>query len=461
MISEHLAGGDCLNVGCVPSKALLHCARLARQVRAGVSEGLLVGMGDEPHAAARLDFAKVMSRMRRLRAQIAPADSHEATVAAGADVFQGRGRFVGPNTIEVNGRALRFKCAVIATGGRASVPAGVEGLAEAPYLTNATLFNLTTLPPRLVVLGAGAVGLEMAQAFACFGSTVTVLARSTPLSGETEAAGAAVRDSLTADGVRFVCNARVTSVHTLGVSSDGELPLMRVTCSSPDDGGAPLVLECEALLVATGRTPNVDGLGLEAAGVRYTTERGVEIDDLAATSNPRVYAVGDCAAGVPRFTHMSGEMAKLVVQNALFDDKWRLSTFVVPRCVYTDPEVACVGMSRPEADSKGLAVDAYTTALAHNDRAILDGDASGGGFVEVLCKKGTDTIVGATAVAPHAGDMISELTLAMKAGIGLEAVGRVIHPYPTASEAVMGCGLGYVRAHWAKMSGLKRKEADR
>jgi len=214
--------------------------------------------------------------------------------------------------------------------------------------------------------------------------------------------------------------------------------------------------------VATGRTPNVHGLGLEAAGVRYTSEHGIEIDDLAATSNPHVYAVGDCAAGVPRFTHMAGEMAKLVVQNAVFGDEWRVSSLVVPRCVYTSPEVAGVGMSRTEADAQGVAVDAYTASLAHNDRAILDGEAGGGGFVEVLCKKGTDTIVGATAVAPHAGEMISELTLAIKARIGLEAIGRVIHPYPTASEAVMGCGLGYVRAHWAMLpvSGVKRKAAD-
>ena len=171
MISEHLAGGDCLNVGCVPSKALLHCARVAREARQAMAEGFLVGgIGTTPNLS--VDFGAVMARMRRLRAKIAPADSHEGTAGAGADVYQGRGRFVGPNAVEVNGQTLHFKKAVIATGGRAAVPLATPGLAEAPYVTNATLYNLTVLPPRMVVLGAGVVAMEMAQAFAAFGSQV-------------------------------------------------------------------------------------------------------------------------------------------------------------------------------------------------------------------------------------------------------------------------------------------------
>lgn len=338
MISEHLAGGDCLNVGCVPSKALLHCARVVREARAAHEEGLFEG--DAP--APSLDFGAVMARMRRLRAQIAPADSHEATVGAGADVYQGRGRFVGPNAIEVNGKTLRFKVAVVATGGRAAVPP-IPGLATAPYLTNATIFNLTSLPRRLVVLGAGAVGLEMAQAFRAFGSEVTVIVRSARvLSKESVETSDALRDVLSSDGVRFLFESTVQSVKTLRDASDSAATANAnaSTAASKLDAGSSLIelvvqqaggtstltLKCNALLVATGRVPNVTDLGLGEAGVSYKEAEGIEIDDFGRTTNPSVYAIGDCAAGVPRFTHVAGEMAKLVVQNALFGDSWRVSS---------------------------------------------------------------------------------------------------------------------------------------
>ena len=455
MISEHLAGGDCLNVGCVPSKALLHCARVAREAQAAVREGLLVGSA-EP---LRLDFAAVMARMRRLRAQIAPADSHEATVAAGAHVYQGRGVFVGPNSVEINGKTLRFKKAVVATGGRALVPP-IPGLVDVPYLTNSTLFNLTTLPKRLVVLGAGAVGLEMAQAFQCFGSAVTVLVRSERvLSKESEETSEAVQRALVADGVKFIANARVSHVATKSASGGEPVIHVSYTQACGPAGSRSLELECDALLVATGRAPNVVGLGLEAAGVDFTAADGIAVNDLGATSNPSVYAVGDCVAGVPRFTHMSGEMAKLVVQNALFADSWAISSLVVPRCVYTEPEAASVGMTPQEAKEQGVAIDRYTASLQGNDRAILEGRAAEGGFAEVYTRQGTETIVGAAIVAPHAGDMINEVTLAMQAGVGLATVARVIHPYPTMAEAVMGCGLGYIRKHWQKLEPSKKRKA--
>ena len=460
MISEHLAGGDCLNVGCVPSKALLHCSRVAREMKAAHFEGLFGKNATLPS----LDFGAVMARMRRLRAQIAPADSHDATVATGADVYQGRGRFVGPDRVEVNGKILRFKKAVVATGGRAAVPP-IPGLASAPYLTNATLYNLTALPPRLVVIGSGAVGLEMAQAFSVFGSKVTVLVRSGRiLSKECEATSEALQKALTADGVTFVFEAEVEAVRTLAQGSSvggsaAALPLLSVTVRQ--GGGAPEQLECEALLVATGRVPNVADLGLEDAGIKFTADQGIRIDDLGATSNPHVFAIGDCAAGVPRFTHVAGEMAKLAVQNALFGDAWRVSSLCVPRCVYTEPEAAAVGLTPSDAASQGLAIDRYTTSLAHNDRAILEGVAASGDgcFVELYCREGTETIVGAAIVAPHAGDLISEVTLAMQTGTGLATLARVIHPYPTLGEGVMGCGLAYIRKHWQTMPAQKKRKA--
>ena len=362
MISEHLAGGDCLNVGCVPSKALLHCARVARDARQALREGYLRTGGQ-----LEVDFGAVMCRMRRLRAKIAPADGHEGSCAAGADVYQGRGRFVGPDAIEVNGKRLTFRRAVIATGGRAAVPA-VPGLAEAPYTTNATLFNLTALPPRVVVLGAGAVACEMAQALATFGAEVTVVGQSPwVLSREEPAARDAARAALEADGVTLLLAHSLVRVETLRRGGGGDaaaaadsaaacapadFPLIRVLAAGPD-GGGERPLECELLLVAAGREPNVSGLGLEAAGITVDEASGgaggVVIDDLGATSNPNVYAVGDCAKGVPHFTHTSGEMAKLVVQNALFGDSWRVSSLLVPRCTYTDPEVAVPGRHTPAA----------------------------------------------------------------------------------------------------------------
>ena len=470
MISEHLAGGDCLNVGCVPSKALLHCARVAREARSAVQEGFLIG-GAEP---LRVDFAAVMKRMRSLRAKISAADSHTATVAAGADVYQGRGRFVGPHSIMVNGRTLHFKKAVVATGGRALVP-DIPGLAEAPYMTNGTLFNLTALPKHLVVFGAGAVGLEMAQAFAAFGSSVTVLVRSSRvLSRESEEMAEAVQRALVADGVQFVNKVRVDQVLTHAVGgaggttgeahdgdSDHQLPSLEVKFTQDCGPGCARCYSftCDALLVATGRVPNVTDLGLGEAGIQFHPEEGIQVNDLGATSNADVFAVGDCVAGMPRFTHVAGEMAKLVVQNALFGDAWKLSKLLVPRCVYTDPEAASVGLTPEQAAVQGVPIDRYATQLEHNDRAILEDQAGAHGFVEIYCKKDTETIVGAAMVAPHAGDLISEVTLAMQSGAGLATLARVIHPYPTHAEAIMGCGLGYIRKHWQKLPPQPSKRA--
>ena len=270
-------------------------------------------------------------------------------------------------------------------------------------------------------------------------------------------------------GGSALCAALGSAVGAAGSSSD--LPLMAVRVrhgASVAEGGQQgagsgggggggsaaveeVELECEALLVATGRVPNVHGLGLEVAGVEYSASDGIKVDDLCATTNKAIYAVGDCVAGVPRFTHMSGEMAKMCVQNALFGDAWRLSSLVVPRCVYTEPEVAAVGLSPQEARRQQLAVDTYTASLAHNDRAIVEGHAARGGFVEVLCREGTDTIVGATVVSAHAGEIVNEITLAMQEGVGLERVARVIHPYPTTAEGVQQAALGYIRKNWSKL----------
>mmetsp|Transcript_22717 Transcript_22717/g.43152 ORF Transcript_22717/g.43152 Transcript_22717/m.43152 type:complete len:579 (-) Transcript_22717:18-1754(-) len=448
MISAHLAGGDCLNVGCVPSKALLRAAKSIAEVKRCAEFGVVL----PDNGSFQVDFGKIMQRLREKRTQIAPADGHTGTAGVGAHVFQGFGKFTGPNTIDVGGTTLKFKKAVIATGGRPMIPP-VPGLDQAPYSTNEILFNLQVLPPRMVVLGAGVIALEMAQCFALFGSKVTVLQRTSRLFeskyGDQEAAEL-LQKELEKSGVTFLSGStkQVTTLKERSAEDLSELPLMRVTVETTSEGIVDL--ECECLLVATGRAPNVEKLNLEAAGVAYKVGKGVEVNDLAQSSNSNVYAVGDCVASVPRLTHMSGEMAKLVVQNALFGDDWKLSSLVVPAVAYTEPEYATAGIySQAMAEQQGLAVDTYRAGLEHNDRGILE--SSNVGFCKIFCKKDTDEIVGCTIVAERAGEMINEVTLAIKNNIGLRAIGRNIHAYPTTGEAVMGCGIAYINKSWARL----------
>lgn len=470
MISAELAGGDCLNIGCVPSKSLLRCARMVREARRAAEVnnefGVRLMAGNMEATRVEVDFPRVMERMRKLRAEIAPVDGHARGHALGTQTFQGRGVFVSEDEVEVveAGKSLgdtanprlKFRNAVLATGGSALVPEDVKGLRDAPYTTNANLFNLRTLPPRMVILGAGVVALEMAQAFSSFGSQVTVLARSSVLSQADPAAGSTIQTALEEEGVKFLTGATVEEVITLRMSESigEELPLMKLTVScdnrsEKDAGGAAtciIDLECECLLVATGRSANVRNMGLEAANVDYHPKRGVLVDNYSrSTTNSKVYAVGDCVSGMPRLTHVSGEMAKVVVQNALFGGEWTLSSLVIPSTMYTEPEYAVVGdvMGAPDK------VDVYTAELAHNDRAILDGDRTG--FIKVVCQKGTGIIIGCTVVASRAGEIINEASLAIKHGIGLEGIGRNIHSYPTTGESLMGCGLQFINSKWERM----------
>jgi len=437
MISEHLAGGDCLNSGCVPSKALIRSARAVAQIRKASEVGIDV-IGE-----VKVDFGKIMARLRQKRAAIAPADGHPGTEATGAHVYQGRGRLTGPNTLEVNGQTLKFKNCVLCTGGRPMVPKGIPGLADAPYTTNESLFNLQELPPRMVVLGAGVVALEMAQAFSLLGTKVTVINRSSRLfesrGGDPEAASI-LQAELEKDGVTFLSSSKIEKVETLKEENKEGFPLMRVTVGGND-------MDCECLLVAAGRMANVEDCGLEAGGVEYEVGKGVLVDDYArSVSNPSVFAIGDCCAGVPRLTHVAGEMAKLAVQNGLANDDWKVSSLVIPAVAYTEPELATVGISSEEqAKQKGIECEVYRTGLEHNDRALLEN--SNVGFVKIVVKKGTDEILGATIVAERAGEMVNEVTLAMKNNLGLYAIGRNIHSYPTTGEAVMGCGLQYINKH--------------
>ena len=425
LIERHLMGGDCLNVGCVPSKALIRSARAAKDARDGERFGVKL------NGSVEVDFPAVMERLRKLRAQISPADSAQRFRDLGVDVFLGSGRFVDGNTIEVDGRKLSFAKAVIATGARAVSP-DIRGLADAGYLTNESVFNLTSLPRRLAVIGGGPIGCELAQAFALLGSQVTLMHnKGHVLDREDPDAAAIVQDELQRDGVQLVLDARLQQVNR---SEAGRTLLVQ-------RNGASESFEVDEILVGAGRAPNVQGLNLEGVGVRFDERKGVQVDDHLQTANPNIFAAGDVCMSW-KFTHAADFAARIVIQNALFSvaglGRKRLSALTMPWCTYTDPEIAHVGLYPREAEERGLAIDTWTQPFAHVDRAITEGEENG--LVKVHTVKGKDGIVGATIVARHAGEMISEISTAMAAGLGLGKLASVIHPYPTQAEAIRKCG---------------------
>ncbi|MCL4179694.1 MAG: mercuric reductase [Verrucomicrobia bacterium] len=448
LIEKRLMGGDCLNVGCVPSKAIIRSARAAAAVRdagefgvhlsspAGSSTTLAPSDGEREGvrgngAGVSVDFAKVMERMRRLRAGISPHDSARRFTELGVDVFLGAGRFTGPDTVEVGGQSLRFAKAVIATGVHAAAPP-IPGLDQVPYLTNETLFSLTELPRRFGIIGAGPIGCEMAQSFARFGSEVYLVeATHGILPREDQEAAAIVRGAMERDGVRLLCCGKNVSV----TKDPGGIRL------KAESHGKGYDLVVDQLLVAAGRAPNVEELGLETVGVEFD-KKGVKVNDRLQTTNHRIYACGDICSPY-QFTHAADFMARIVIQNALFKGRAKVSSLIIPWSTYTSPEIAHVGLYEREAKEQGIEVDTYTQEMSKVDRAILDDETAG--FVRVHVRKGTDDIVGATVVAAHAGDLIGELTLAMKGGLGLKTIGATIHPYPTQAEAIRKTGDLYNR----------------
>jgi pyruvate/2-oxoglutarate dehydrogenase complex dihydrolipoamide dehydrogenase (E3) component len=428
LVERHLLGGDCLNVGCVPSKALLRAARGWADARgAHDAFGAPAVQGDG-------DFAQVMARLRRLRAEIAPVDGAPRYASLGVDVFFGDARFTGAQQVDVDGRTLRFRRAIVATGARPALPP-IPGLAESGVLTNETVFSLTERPRRLVVIGAGPIGLEMAQAFARFGTAVTVInADARALPRDDADAAAVVQRALERDGVRFLHGARLTQVARIGGATS-----LAVTHNDQH-----LTIETDALLVAAGRTPNVDGLGLEAAGVTYTP-RGVTVTDRFRTSNPRVFAIGDVASPF-QFTHAADAQARLAVPNALFFGLGggKASSLVIPWTTYTSPEVAHVGQTGEALTAAGTPHDTITLPMHDNDRGILEGDTDG--FLTVHVAQGSDRILGATLVCEHAGDLIDDLVTAMRDGHGLGSLAKTIRPYPTRAAIIGRAADQYNRA---------------
>jgi pyruvate/2-oxoglutarate dehydrogenase complex dihydrolipoamide dehydrogenase (E3) component len=432
LVERKLMGGDCLNVGCVPSKGLIRAARAWHEARTAAAR-----FGG-PAAPGSGDFAAAIARMRELRAELSAVDSAARFRDLGVDVFIGRARFTGDTGISIRGdderdTAVQFRRAIVATGGRAAAPA-IDGLKETGFLTNETIFDLDTLPRRLLVIGGGPIGCELAQAFARFGSQVTILNAGAQLLPREDAdAAAIVERALVADGVEL--RQRVTIVAARREAESRTLVY--------EVGGKRMECSGDQILVAAGRAPNVDGLGLEEAGVRYD-QKGIDVDDRFRTSNRRVFAIGDCASKF-QFTHAADAQARRVVPNALFFGigGGKGSTLVMPWCTFTSPEVAHVGITEHEVAKAAGAVETITVPFASVDRAVLDGDTDG--YFRVHLARGSDRILGATLVSEHAGETISEVTAAMTNGIGLTGLGATIHPYPTHAEAIRKAADAYRR----------------
>ncbi len=426
LIERHLLGGDCLNYGCVPSKTLIRSSRLYAEMRNAASYGV------RPPDDIQVDFPMAMERMRRIRMRISRVDSAARLSADGIDVYFGMARFVSGDTVDVDGTRLRFKKAMIATGSRSMLPQ-IPGLAEAGYLTNETVFDLTALPPSLLVIGGGPLGCELAQAFARFGCR-TVIAHDEPhfLPKEERDAAQMVSEALARDGVEVHLNTTAVKVRL----ENGK------KCVDTVSSGVAATIQVDEILTGIGRVPAIGELNLEAAGVAFDAGAGICVDDFLRTTNRRIYAAGDVCLE-HQFTDTADASARIVVQNALFLGRRKVSALTIPWCTYTDPEIAHVGIYVRQARERGIPVKTFTVPMHDNDRAIADGEEEG--FVKIHVREGTDKILGATIVARHAGEMITGISLAMVAGLGLRTVAQVIHTYPTQAEAIRQAASAYTR----------------
>ncbi|MCA1904575.1 MAG: mercuric reductase [Cyanobacteria bacterium KgW148] len=420
LVEKHLMGGDCLNGGCVPSKSLIRSATIARAVRTSQEFGIVV-------PEFRIDFPAVMTRLRQIRAGISPHDSASRLTNLGVDVFFGKATFTDRDCVQVHGAILRGKRLVIATGARANIP-DIAGLKESDYLTNETIFNLTELPVRLAIIGGGPIGCEMAQAFARLGSQVFVFHKKDRLlDREEEAVSQVLSAQFKSEGINFFFQTQIDKIEL-----KDKTKVIHFSCQGNNQS-----LVVEQILIATGRCPNLEGLNLDRAGVAYN-DRGIVVNDYLQTSNPKIYACGDVCLDW-KFTHAADSAARIVIKNMLFSPlglgRSRLSSLVMPWVTFTDPEVAHVGIT-----GKGQCI---SIPLDRVDRAITDSHTPG--FIQIWYDHPRDRILGATIVAPHAGEMISEITLAIGAKLGLNTLATVIHAYPTLADGIKKAADSYRR----------------
>jgi pyruvate/2-oxoglutarate dehydrogenase complex dihydrolipoamide dehydrogenase (E3) component len=419
LIERNLMGGDCLNVGCVPSKTIIRSARTIGEIWRGRELGIGVDNID-------IDFGAVMARMRRIRADISHADSAARFASLGIDVFLGDGKFVSQDTITVNDRVLKFKKAVIATGTRAVMP-DIPGLKEAGYLTNETVFSLVERPQRLAIIGGGPIGCELAQTFRRLGCEVILLHRgSRLLSKEDPDASEILQQILIKEGVELLLDCQLQQVST---TESGKT----LTYTSKGRSGS---ISVDEILIGAGRKPNIENLNLTAAGVA-SDAKGVQVNDFLQTTNPKIFAAGDVCMKW-QFTHAADAAARIVIKNTLFSPfglgKTKLSSLVMPWVTYTDPEIAHVGMSIEDAQQAGIEFSTIKILMSTVDRAIADGETEG--FVKIIHRQGSDEILGATIVSSHAGESISHITTAMVNKLGLGKLSNTIQPYPTQADGI-------------------------
>jgi pyruvate/2-oxoglutarate dehydrogenase complex dihydrolipoamide dehydrogenase (E3) component len=417
LVERGRLGGDSLHYASVPSKTMIRTSRNYADMRGAANFG-----ADVPENIA-INFALAMDRVRRIRARISRANSASRLVDAGVDLFFGEARFHGPDVVDVGGARLRFKKAMIATGSRPK-PVIIPGLAECGFIHAEDGFKLTRLPPSILVIGGGPGGCEAAQMFARLGVR-TIIAMTEPLFLPKEERDAAhmVSDALARDGVEIHLNTRAAEVRI----EDGRKAIDLV-----NDGDRTTVT-VDGVFVGTGREPVVDGLDLDKAGIASSAEAGIKVDDFLQTTNRKVYAAGDVCLE-HKFTATACTSGRLVVRNALFPGRKRMSSQQIPWCTYTDPEIAHVGLYVKQARERDIRVKTFTVPMHDVDRAVVDGEE--GGFVKIHVRDGSDKILGATIVARHAGEMINEISLAMVAGIGLKKLAQVMRAYPTQAEAI-------------------------
>jgi pyruvate/2-oxoglutarate dehydrogenase complex dihydrolipoamide dehydrogenase (E3) component len=424
LVERGRLGGDCLNTGCVPSKAILRTARAIGELRRAEALGVRVSGVD-------IDVPAVMRRMRQRRAELAVNDSAQRLMGLGIQLFFGDAAFTGAREIAVGSQTLRFTRAVIATGSRPAVPP-IDGLSTVPYLTNETVFDLAERPTRLLVIGGGAIGCELSQAFARLGSRVTVFDQARRvLSNDDPDASFLLQRALFEDGVQLELGAVITHV-----SHAGGAPIVHFR-RAPD--GPQEQLAGDRLLVAAGRVSNIEMLDLARAGID-AGPHGVVVDDRLRTSNRRVYAAGDVCSRF-QFTHVADASARIVIQNALFFGRRRASALTIPWCTFTDPEVAHVGLSADHAEKRRPDVQTISVPLSDVDRAVLDDETRG--FVRVHHDRGR--LLGCTIVSAHAGEMIGQASDAIARGATLNDFSSAVYAYPTQVEALRKAGDAYRR----------------
>jgi len=423
LVERNQLGGNSLNAGSIPSKTLIHSARLCAQIRDAAEFAV------SSPTELKLDFAALKARMMRVRARIAEYHAVDRLLHDGVEIFFGEAQFSGPSKVTLDAISLHFKKAIVATGARPN-PSNFPGLDDVGYRTSTNIFDMPELPQRLVVIGGGPLGCELAQAFCRLGSRVTIIQNDPKfLPREERDAAELLSESMARDGVSIMLNTTVTGAHAEAGSKfvDGQNYDTKVS------------VPADEILLSIGRLPNVENLGLAQADVDCD-DKGLKVDDLLQTTNQNIYGAGDVCMS-HKFTNVAWVTARMAVRNAFQPNKLPHSQMMIPWCTYCEPEIAHVGMQVWEAREKSIPVKTYTVMMQDVDRAITDGQDDG--FVKIHVQDGTDKILGATIVATRASELINEVSVVMRAGIGMHGLSRIIHAYPAQSEAIRLAALAY------------------